>query len=203
MKWSPLLFCSGLVLAGCQVMPDLSDTTNATMRFRVHYQTPTLGSPMVEVTTDTSTFADRCVYVNDPFAIAANVADSGGVRSIVISPTVPGDVVKVRDQPGSIIAIPSPAETTQTDGGTTVPNPGVIANDTFVRVGYSTVKSFDTVTLLVAYQFQGQTLVPMRATARNWGQTTGVSEVYNFYVQKAEPSDPSRQPGMACPVPMH
>lgn len=41
----------------------------------------------------------------------------------------------------------------------------------------------------------------MRATARNWGPGTGGSEVYGFYVEKAQPADPLRQPGMPCPVP--
>jgi hypothetical protein len=193
MKWSPLLFCTSLALSGCQVMPDLSDTTNATMRFRVHYQTPGIGTPMVEVTTNTSAPANRCVYVNEPFGISANVSDSGGVRSVVIGPSgYPLDRVKARNNPGDVIAIPAPA-----DG--TPPNPGLL-DDTRVHVAYSTAKSFDTVTLFAVYEFRNATRAQMRATARNWGPATGASEVHDFYVEKAQPSDPSRQPGMPCAV---
>jgi hypothetical protein len=193
MKLFPLLFCSGIALSGCQVMPDLSDTTNATMRFRVHYQTPGIGTPMVEVTTSTSEPANRCVYVNEPFGVSANVQDTGGVRSIVIGPSgFPLDRVKARNHPGDVIAIPGPV-----DG--TPPNPGLL-DDTRVHVVYSTAKSFDTVTLFAVYEFRGTTRAQMRATARNWGTTTGASEVYDFYVEKAQPSDPSRQPGMPCVV---
>lgn len=202
MKLLPWLFCSGIALSGCQVMPDLSDTSNATMRFRVHYQAPGLGTPMVEIRTTTSTQANRCVYVNEPFGIVANVSDPGGVRSIAIGPSAhPFDSVKARTNPGDITAIPGPAEPTQVVSGATVPNPGVAPNGATVRVVYSTAKSFNTVTLLSAYEFHNGARAAMRATARNWGSTTGVSEVYHFYVEKAQPSDPSRQAGMPCHVP--
>jgi hypothetical protein len=200
MKLSPLLFCPAIALTGCQVMPDLSDTTNATMRFRIHYQTPGVGTPMVEVTTNTSAPANRCVYVNEPFGVSANVSDSGGVRSIVIGPSgYPLDRVKARNHPGDVIAIPGPAEKTVTVSGEALPNPGLL-DDTKVRVVYSTAKSFDTVTLFAVYEFRGAARAQMRATARNWGPATGASEVYDFTVEKAQPSDPSRQPGMPCAV---
>ncbi|MCS0628835.1 hypothetical protein NX786_05770 [Telluria mixta] len=193
MKRSLLALCPAIALCGCQVMPDLSDTTNATMRFRVHYQAPGVGTPMVEVTTNTSAPANRCVYVNEPFGVSANVQDAGGVHSIVIGPSgYPLDRVKARNNPGDVIAIPGPA-----DG--TPPNPGLL-DDTRVHVLYSTAKSFDTVTLFAVYEFRNATRAQMRATARNWGPTTGASEVYDFYVEKAQPSDPSRQPGMPCAV---
>jgi hypothetical protein len=203
MKLSPALLCAGLALSGCQVMPDLADTTNATLRFRVHYQAPGIGTPMVEVATTASTPANRCIYVNEPFGISANVADSGGVRSIVIGPSgYPLDRVRARNQPGDVVALPGPAEPTVVVSGTTLQNPGLL-DDIRVQVLYSTAKSFDTATLFAVYEFRGATRAQMRATARNWGQTTGVSEVYDFYVEKAQPADPSRQPGMPCAVPTH
>lgn len=202
MKWLPLLCCTGVVLSGCQVMPDTSDTTNATLRFRVHYQTPGLNTPMVEMTTTASTFANRCIYVNEPFGIAANVSDPEGVRSVTISPSTPlMDGARARQQSGDVLALPGPAEPTQTYYSETLANPGVTANGRIVRVVYSTAKSFSTVNLLSVFTFDGTNRVPMRATVRNWGQTTTVSEVFHFYVEKAQPNDPARQPGMPCPAP--
>jgi hypothetical protein len=200
-KLSSVLLCGAGVLAGCQTMPDPSDTTNATMRFRIHYNAPGLATPHVEVTTDTSLEARRCIYVNEPFGVVANVADKGGVQSIIIGPSQLFDAVSVLNGSGDIVAIPSPAEPTQTVFGATFPNPGLRPSSAVVQVGYSTVKAFDTVTLLSAYQFKGgATRASLRATARNFGTTTGVSEVYHFYVEKAT-SDPARRPGMSCAVP--
>jgi len=197
-----MLCCLAIALTGCKVMPDLSDTTNATMRFRVHYQTPGIGTPMVEITTTTSTEANQCVYVNEPFGLAANVADPGGIRSIVIGPSLPPfDGIKVRSNPGDTVALPSPAEPTQVVSGQTMPNPGVRPDSAVVQVTYSTARSFDTVNLLGVYAFNGTSRAAVRATARNWGQTTGVAEVFNFFVEKADPADPARQPGMPCKLP--
>lgn len=202
MKRIPLLCCSILALSGCQVLPDTSDTTKATLRFRVHYQTPGLSTPSVEMTTTSSTLANRCVYVNEPFGIAANVSDPEGVRSIIISSSLSNLAgARARNNPGDVLAIPSPAEPTQPEGNGTMPNPGVTPDGKVVRLVYSTAKAFSTVTLLSVFEFDGTTRVPMRATARNWGQATGVSEVYHFYVEKADPNDPARQPGMPCAVP--
>ncbi|SHH40599.1 hypothetical protein [Massilia sp. CF038] len=197
MKMSSVLICASSMLAACQTIPDLKDTTNATMRFRIHYETPGLTTPHVEITTDTSLHANRCIFVNETFGVVANVADSGGVRSIIIGPSQLFDAVSVRTNPGDIAAIPGPAEPTQTNGDT-FPNPGLRPNTAVVQVGYSTVKAFDTVTLMSVYQFKGgATRASLRATARNFGSTTGVSEVYHFIVEKAG-SDPARQPGMSC-----
>lgn len=200
MKLSPVLLCGAAVLAGCQTMPDPTDTTNATMRFRIHYETPGLATPHVEVTTDTSLEAHRCIYVNEPFGVVANVADKGGVQWIIIGPSQLFDAVSARNNAGDIIVLPSPAEPTQTVFGDTFPNPGLRPGSAVVQVGYSTVKAFDAVTLLSVYQFKsGATRASLRGTARNFGTTTGVSEVYNFFVEKAT-SDPAKRPGMSCPV---
>lgn len=199
MKLSSVLMC-GAMLAGCQTIPDTSDTTNATMRFRIHYETPGLTTPHVEVTTSTSLEAHRCIYVNEPFGVVANVADKGGVQWIIIGPSQLLDAVSARNDPGDIAAIPSPAEPTQTVFGDTFPNPGPRPGTAVVQVGYSTVKAFDTVTLMSVYRFKaGATRAALRGTARNFGATTGVSEVYHFFVEKAT-SDPAKRPGMSCPV---
>ncbi len=202
MKLLAMMMFAGFALTGCKVMPDLSDTTNPTMRFRIHYETPGLGTPMVEIATTVSTAANRCVYVNEPFGIVANVADPGGIRSIVIGPSgAPFDGVKARTGPGDTVAIPAPAEKTQVVSGATVANPGVPGAGAVVQVLYSTVKSFDTVTLLSVYEFNGVTRAAMRGTARNWGSTTGPAEVFHFHVEKAQPGDPARQAGMPCKLP--
>jgi len=199
-KLSPLLCGMVAVLAGCQTMPDPNDTTNATLRFRVHYEAPGLTTPHVEITTMTSTQANRCIFVNSPFGIVANVADKGGVKSIVLGPSQLFDAVAARTASGDIAAIPSPAEPTQTAGGDTFPNPGNRPGTAMVQVGYSTVKAFDTVTLLSVYEFKaGATRAALRGTARNFGTTTGVSEVFHFFVERAT-SDPAKQPGMSCPI---
>lgn len=200
-KSFPFLCCSSMFLAGCQVMPDLSDTTAATLRFRVHYQTPGLTTPHVEVTTTTSTMANQCVYVNDPFGIVANVADPEGVQSITIGPSLHFERVNALSGEDQILAIPSPAEPTQSYSGDTIANPGVSSNGKVVRAAYSTAKAFSTVNLLSVYTFHDSSRALMRATARNWGPSTGVAEVYHFHVEKAQASDPSRQPGMPCSVP--
>jgi hypothetical protein len=201
-KLSLLPFCMMVLLAGCQTMPDTADTTNARLRFRVHYQAPGLTTPHVEITTTTSTEARRCIYVNAPFGVVANVADKGGVQWIIIGPSQLFDAVSARTADGDIVAIPSPAEPTQTtSGGVSYPNPGNRPDSAVVQVGYSTVKAFDAVTLMSVYDFKGgATRAAMRATARNFGATTGVSEVYHFFVERAT-SDPARQPGMSCAVP--
>jgi len=193
-----LLVGASTLLSACQTIPDMKDTTNATMRFRVHYETPGLISPHVEVTTTSSIEAQRCIFVNEPFGVVANVADTGGVQSILIGPSQLFDAVAARNNAGDIAAIPSPAEPTQTVFGDTFPNPGLRPGSAVVQVGYSTVKAFDTVTLLTVYQFKGgATRAALRGTARNFGATTGVSEVYNFFVEKAT-SDPAKRPGMSC-----
>lgn len=201
MKLFPLLLGAATVLSGCQTMPDTADTTNARLRFRIHYDTPGLTTPSVEITTESSIQANRCIYVNEPFGVVANVADSGGIRSIVIGPSQFFDAVTVRKNAGDIVAIPGPAETTQTVSGVTFPNPGSRPGSPAAQVVYSTAKAFDSVTLLTMYDFTGGSRAAMRATARNWGATTGVSEVYHFHVQKAEPGNPARQAGMNCPLP--
>jgi hypothetical protein len=200
-KLSPFLLCASGLLAGCQTMPDPNDTTNATLRFRIHYEAPGLATPHVELTTSTSIEAHRCIYVNEPFGVVANVADKGGVQSVVIGPSQLFDAVSALNGPGNIAAIPAPAEPTQTVFGVTFPNPGLRPGSAVVQAGYSTAKAFDTVTLLSAYQFKnGATRAALRGTARNFGKTTGVSEVYHFFVEKAS-SDPARQPGMSCSAP--
>lgn len=200
MKLSPLLCGMVVALAGCQTMPDTNDTTNATLRFRVHYEAPGLTTPHVEITTMTSTQANRCIFVNSPFGIVANVADKGGVKSVVLGPSQLFDAVSARTAPGDIVAIPSPAEPMQSAGGDTFPNPGNRPGTAVVQVGYSTVKAFDTVNLLSVYEFKGgATRAALRGTARNFGTTTGVSEVFHFFVERAT-SDPAKQPGMSCPL---
>lgn len=201
MKLFPLLLVTAAVTTGCQTMPDMADTTPAKLRFRIHYQTPGLGTPNIEIETTTSTLANRCVYVNSPFGVAANVADSGGIRSITIGPSQLFDAVTVRKNPGDIVAIPGPAETTQTVSGVTFPNPGSRPDSPAAQVVFSTAKAFDTVTLLTTFDFKNASRASMRATARNWGSTTGIAEVYHFYVEKADAANPARQPGMACYVP--
>ncbi len=201
MKLFPLLLGSAMAVSGCQTMPDTADTTNARLRFRIHYDTPGLTTPSVEITTETSSQANRCIYVNNPFGVVANVADKGGIRSIIIGPSQFFDAVMVRKNSGDIVAIPGPAESTQTVSGVTFPNPGSRPDSPAAQVVFSNAKVFDTVTLLTTYDFTGANRASMRATARNWGATTGVSEVYHFYVQRAEPGNPSRQAGMNCPVP--
>lgn len=211
MRLIPMMLCSAMTLAGCQTVPDLSDTTTASLRLRIHYDTPGLTTPKIEVGTPTnpqvstpiSIDAKRCVYVNDPFGVVANVSDSGGVRSIVIGPSGPPfDAVIARTDPEDILAIPAPAEKDQMGQGGAIPNPGTPPDSAAVSVVYSTVKAFTDVTLLSVYQFRdGATHAQLRATARNWGPSTGVAEVYGFHVEKADPSDPQRQPGMACSTP--
>lgn len=197
---SPVLLATGIALSGCQTMPDMNDTTNPTLRLRVHYETPGIGTPNVEVVTTTSVAGNRCLYVNEPFGISANASDKGGIKSIVIGPSAyPFDGLKARA--ADTAAIPGPAEATQTVSGTTVANPGITANGAEVRVAYSTAKTFDTVTLVTAYDFAKPGTMRIRGTVRNWGQSTGVAEVYEFHVIKAVPGDPARQAGKACAIP--
>ncbi|GGX94760.1 hypothetical protein GJV26_26315 [Massilia dura] len=212
MKLIPSMLCSAIALSGCQVVPNPSDTTTASMRFRIHYATPGLNTPKIEVETPKakpgqigaiSIYANRCVYVNEPFGIVANVSDSDGVRSVRIGPSAfPFDAVRARNAAGDTIAIPAPAEPTQESSTGTIPNPGSKPDSPIVSVEYSTTKAFTDVTLLTVYEFRGSaTKAQMRATATNWGASTGVAEVYGFSVEKAQPSHPARQAGMACSVP--
>jgi hypothetical protein len=209
-KLIPLMLCSSIALAGCQAVPDLADKTTANMRFRIHYDTPGLTTANIEVETSKaedgaahSVDANRCVYVNNPFGIVANVSDSGGVKSILIGPSgYPFDALRVRTHAGDTVAIPAPAEPTQTGSWGTLPNPGSEADGFIVYLNYSTAKAFTDVTLLTVYEFRGNaTRAQMRATARNFGPSTGVAEVYGFFVEKAEPSNPARQAGMPCQIP--
>lgn len=202
MKCFPLCMCAAALLAGCQTMPDLNDTTNAELRFRVHYEKPALGSPNVEIVTSTWIEAGRCVFVATPFGVAANAADTGGIRSVSIGPSAYFDALKVRQLPGDVLfALPSPAEPTQGPPGATFPNPGNMPDSAVVRVGYSTAKAFDTVTLMATYEFApGASLGALHGTVYNFGATTGVSQVYHFYVRPAT-NNPAEQPGMNCAVP--
>lgn len=201
MKLTASLLCTLLAVGGCQTMPDMADTSPAKLRFRIHYDTPGLTTPNIEIEALSSVPAGRCVYVNNPFGVVANVADKGGIRSIVIGPSMLFDAVAARDGAGDIVAIPRPAETTQTISGVAFPNPGRRPDSPVTQVVYSTAKAFDSVTLLTVYEFRNASRGAMRATARNWGASTGVSEVYHFFVERAEPGNPSRQPGMPCSVP--
>lgn len=201
MKLLPLLFVAAAVLSGCRAMPDFADTTPPALRMRIHYDRPGLATPYTEIRTETSIMANRCVYVNDPFGVVTNVADPGGIRSIVIGPSGFFDAVTVRRGAGEILAIPGPAEPTQTVSGVTFPNPGSRPGSPSAQVLFSTAKAYDTVNLLTIYQFNSASTGALRATARNWGTSAGVAEVYNFFIQKAEPGNPSRQAGMACSVP--
>lgn len=186
------------LLGGCRAMPDLADTSNAELRFRVHYQAPGLTSPYVEYWTNISSMAGRCVYVNEPFAVSANAADKGGIRSIAVGPSQSFGNVALRDGPGDIIAFPGPAEPTQ--GSPAFPNPGHQPGSAAAQVVFSTARAYDSVSLLATYRFaNGANRAAFRGTARNFGATTGVSEVYHFFVEKAT-SDPGKQPGMTCAV---
>lgn len=200
MKVVPFTACAAaLLLSACQVAPNAGDTSNATLKFRIHYQNPVLGSPNVEVVTSHSIEAGRCVYVATPFGVAANAADTGGIRSIVLGPSGLFDAVKVRQQAGDTVALPSPGVPTQ--GSPAFPNPGTAPGSAVVQVSYSQGKVFDTVNLLGVYEFTpGASLAVLRGTVRNFGATTGVSEVYNFYVRRAG-NAPSQQPGMPCLLP--
>jgi hypothetical protein len=196
-----LFVCCAGVLTGCQVNPNSGDTTNATLRFRIHYNEPGIASPNVEVTATKSIEANQCVYVASTFGVAANAADSGGIRSITLGPSSYLNAVQVRTQNGDIVALPSPSVPTQPYNGGTIPNPGNPPGTAMVSVSYAQGKTFDTVTLSGAYQFAGgATLAALRGTVRNFGSSTGVSEVYNFYVRPAT-AHPAQQPGMACPMP--
>jgi hypothetical protein len=197
MKHLPLLGALAALCCACEVMPDTADTTNPTLRMRIHYQRPGIGTPSVEITADQSVEANRCVYVASPFGVSANVADSGGVRSVIMGPSAFFDALSLRQQSGDLVAIPSPTVATQPDGAGSIPNPGSSPDSNTVRVSYSAGKVFDTVNLLATYEFKGSPVAALRATARNFGATTGVAEVYHFYVRPSG-SGPSEQPGMAC-----
>lgn len=196
-----LLLSTIIALTGCQVMPDLSDTTPATLRFRVHYQAPGLTTPMVEIETTAAIEARRCIYVNEPFGVVANVHDDEGVRSITIGPSAYLDAIAARTEEGDILVIPLPAEPMQPGSGVSFPNPGNRPDSAIVSVLYSTEKAYSSATLMSVYTFRRATLGALRATARNFGSATGVSEVYNFYVRKAEADNPTRQAGMPCELP--
>jgi hypothetical protein len=201
MRLFPVSITVFALLAGCQTTPNSGDTSNATLRFRIHYQSAKIGTPNVEVVTTTSIEAGQCVYVASPFGVAANAADSGGIRSIVLGPSGLFDAVKVRQLAGDTVALPSPAESTQLWSGNTISNPGTPPGSAMVMVEYSKAKAFDTVNLLGTYEFAGGSkLGALRGTVRNFGATTGVSEVYNFYVRPAT-NAAAEQPGMPCKLP--
>lgn len=200
MKVLPLLLCAPLLLAGCRTMPDPTDTTNARIRFRIHYQAPGLTTPNVEILATSSVQANRCLYVATPFGVVVNAGDEGGIRSIYIGPSMYlGDVVALSG-PDDILAIPGPLEPTQ-GSGTPFPNPGKAPGSAVVSVVYSTARAYDAATLLTAYDFApGKSLAAMRGTVRNFGATTTVSEVYHFFVRKAG-TGANEQPGMPCTPP--
>jgi hypothetical protein len=201
MKSFPLGLCAMALLSACQVTPNSGDTSNATLKFRIHYQKPGLGSPHVEITTNKSIAANQCVFVAVPFGVAANVADPQGVRSVILGPSGLFGAVKVRQLAGDTVALPSPTEPTQTKGNDTFPNPGTQPGSAVVQVGYSQGKVFDTVNLFGTYEFTpGSTLAALRGTANNFGTTTGVAEVFNFFVRPAT-NLATEQPGMACKLP--
>jgi predicted RecA/RadA family phage recombinase len=201
MKLFPLGLCAVAMLSACQVSPNAGDTSNATLKFRIHYQQPGLGSPHVEVMSNKSVEAGKCVFVASPFGVAANAADPGGIRSIVLGPSGLFGAVKVRQLAGDTVALPSPSSPTQTKGSDTFANPGTPPGSAVVQVSYSQGKAFDTVNLLSTYEFTpGSTLGALRGTVHNFGTTTGVSEVFNFYVRPAT-NQASQQPGMACQLP--
>src|SRR4051812_23079260 len=167
MKLLPIYLCAAALLSACQTTPNTGDTTNATLKFRIHYQNPALGSPNVEVVTMNSIEAGRCVFVATPFGVAANAADSGGIRSIVLGPSGLFTAVKVRQQPGDTVALPSPTVATQ--GSPAFANPGTPAGSAVVQVSYSQGTVFDTANLLGIYEFTpGSTLGALRGTVRNF-----------------------------------
>jgi hypothetical protein len=192
--------CLFTLLAGCQVMPDTTDTTPPLLTFSVHYQGTSLNSPAVEIRTHTSTEARRCLYVNSPFLVVARAEDSGGIRSIIAGPSAyfDGGLVPGSD-PQDVLSLPVPAERTVTYPDGTYPNPG--KRGSTAHVLFSTAKAYAGVSLFVNYEFtSGITRGALRATTRNFGPAAVPAEVYHFYLQRAT-DDPWKQPGMECPIP--
>jgi hypothetical protein len=198
----PLFVCCAGVLAGCQVTPNPADTTNAKLRFRIHYLQPGPASPNVEVRTSSSIEARQCVYVASLFGVSANAGDADGIRYINIGASAYFDALKARGLSGDTVALPGPSVPTQpASGGGTMPNPGSVPGSALVTVSYDPGTAFSNVTLAGTYQFApGASLGALHGTVHNFGSTTGVSEVYHFYVRPATAS-PTQQPGMSCPLP--
>lgn len=188
--------CAFVLLAGCQIMPDPNDTTVPRLTFGIHYQGTKLNSPSVQMMTNTVERAGRCVYVNSPFLVAVNASDPGGVRSIVIGvSSYPYDSLRARDEPGDILALPAPASSPRP-----YPNPGRDPETSNrVSVVFSTEDAYLGATLFSIYDFApGHTRAGLFAYARNFASTGWVSELYDFYVEKAT-AHPAEQPGMPCP----
>lgn len=192
------------VLSGCQTVPDLNDNTVPTLRLRLHHQQPGLATPFVEFNTTSAQpfiYLKSCLYVNDPFSVAVTAQDPGGVKFIAISTLTLFNTIEPRLLDGDLVAIPSPAEATQQAWGETFANPGVASNGSTVRLGYSTAKAFDTATLTATYKFKNDNPAGLSILAYNWGQGNNNAQINNVFIQRADPSDPAKQAGMACKYP--
>lgn len=192
--------CLFALLAGCQTMPDTTDTTPPRLTFGIHYQGTRLNSPAVEIQTTTSMEARRCIYVNSPFLVVARAEDSGGIRYIIVGPSAYFDGgLAPGDDPEDVLSLPVPAERTLPYSDGTYPNPG--KRGSTAHVHFSTAKAYAGASLFVNYEFTpGITRGALRATARNFGPVPVPAEVYHFYVQRAT-DEPWKQPGMECPIP--
>ncbi len=201
MRLFVLPIAAAALLSACQTTPNSADTSNALLKFRVHYQSAALATPYAEIATTTSKEAGTCLFVASPFGVAANAADSDGIRTVVIGPSAMFDALIVRQQPGDTVALPGPSVHTTQWQNATISNPGTPPGTAVVFASYNPGKTFDTVNVLGTYEFApGHTLAALHATVHNFGATTGVSEVYNFYVRPAS-AKASEQPGMPCTMP--
>ena len=183
------------------ITPNRNDPSAPRLEFRVYYAQPRFASrATAPVVTTRSMDSDRCVYVTSPFAVLATASDDGGIASMVVGPSA-GVGLAVRSSATELFALP-PADGPQTDtDGSSFPNPGVVPRSNDIRVTFPPGRAYEGASLFGTYEFPpGANVAALRATVRNFSPTSGVSEVFNFYVRRAG-QGVSEQPGAECRQP--
>src|SRR5215472_19092806 len=104
-----LLVTLSAVMTGCQVTPQLIETTPPTLYFTVWYENATHNSNFDEVplVTALSQDANKCIFVASPFLVRVMGTDPGGVARLDVSNRennslrVRNDLTKATPPPGS------------------------------------------------------------------------------------------------------
>ena len=198
------------VVIGCQVTPQLIETTPPTLYFTVWYENATHNSNFDEVplVTALSQDANKCIFVASPFLVRVIGTDPGGVARLDVANVAPppeNNSLRVRNDLTK--ATPPPGSPVQTDPvfGTPYANPGSPRdpNANNSRVTYFDLDAqtgspvFNVAQLEVTFEFVPEQPANGTLLVEAYNASGVPSRLVNYRVRLAG-SGSSQQPGKPC-----
>jgi len=201
-----LVVALSAVVIGCQVTPQLIETTPPTLYFTVWYENATQNSNFDEVplVTALSQDANKCIFVASPFLVRVMGTDPGGIARLDVSNQ---QTNSLRVLSTLTKASPPPGSPVQTDPvfGTTYANPGSPRdpNANNSRVTYFDLDAqtgspvFNVAQLEVTFEFVPEQPANATLLVEAYNASGVPSRLVNYRVRLAG-SGSSQQPGKPC-----